>query len=56
MYGNAFKSYEDGDLAAAHKWADDAAAAIAEYKAERGAPFKKVQLSDEERLQLSGLF
>lgn len=56
MYANAFRSYENGDLAAAHKWADDAAAAIAEYKSQRGAPFKKLELSDEERLRLSGFF
>jgi hypothetical protein len=56
MYRNALKAYEDGDVAAAHKCADDAAAAIAEYKAEQGPPIKSVRLSDEERLILSGRF
>jgi hypothetical protein len=56
MYRNAFKSYEEGDLAAAHKSADGAALLIAGYRAEQQRPIKLYQLSDSDRLRLSGLF
>ena len=56
MYRSAFRCYEDGDHAAAHKLADQAAAAIAEYKAEHTTINKLYQLSDEDRLKLSGYF
>jgi hypothetical protein len=56
LYRKAFKSYEDGDHAGAHNWADGAAALIAEYKAERPKPLRPYVLSDEDRLRLSQLF
>ena len=56
MYRSAFRCYEEGDHAAAHKLADHAAAAIAEYKTEQTTTNKLYQLSDEDRLKLSGYF
>ena len=56
MYRKAFEAYENGDVTAAHNCADDAAAAVAEYKAEQGPPIRSLRLGDEERLILSGRF
>ncbi len=56
MYRKAFTAYESGDVNAARDCADDAAAAIAEYKAERGPRIRPLRLSDEERILLSGRF
>lgn len=56
LYRNAFKSYEDGDHAVAHNWADGAAALIAEYKAERAKSLRPYVLSDGDRLRPSGFF
>jgi hypothetical protein len=55
MYRKALSAYEAGDLAEAHRCADDAALLIKEYKAQR-SQLQPVELTDEERIRLSGFF
>jgi hypothetical protein len=55
IYQKAFSAYEEGNLSEAHKSADEAEALIKQYKVERGS-INRIELSDSERLRLSGYF
>ena len=55
MYRKAFSAYQAGDLSEAHTSADEATVLIQQYKAQRGS-IKPIELSDSERLRLSGYY
>ena len=54
-YEKAFNAFETGDVSEAYKRADEARALINQYRA-RYTPVRRIELSDNERLRLSGYF
>jgi hypothetical protein len=52
-YKTAFGAFENGDLIEAHKAADDAVRLIEQYKSKRTI-INRIELSDSDRLRLSG--